>query len=99
MSTTLQLLDRLADATAKLHDATQAIICLARVEQTHATARALDDDDFVRLPSKGARCAVSQWSRTTLWRRIQSGTVLSKTVGGCRFYSLTSVRKILSETP
>lgn len=70
---------------------------LERLERAMVLGRG-DDDQWTRIPSRGGRCPVSNWGRTTISNLIKSGTVRTKIVRGCRFYAAADVRAILDQT-
>ena len=70
-------------------------LCVA-VEQG-AAARAADDDGWTRLPRPSGRCPQSGWSRSTVERKIKTGEVRAKTVGGCRYYAASDVLRLLKQ--
>ena len=51
------------------------------------------DRDWLRMPAKNNRCPVSNWSRSTIYRRITNGDVQFKKIKGTSFYSLKNVVK------
>ena len=82
-----------ATVIADLRSATSAAFALLE-RLTQATA---SGDEWTRLPSAKGRCPVSNWSRSTILRRIEAGEVRDKTRGSSRFYSLADVRKLISD--
>ena len=93
MSAELELLERSLDATFQ---AAKAVLALAKEQAREMERKTTDDDEWTRAPRAKERCPVSQWSRGTIHRRSQSGEIRSKSVGGCRYYSLADVRRIFS---
>ncbi len=81
------------EVIAGLRSATRAALDLL---EALGEARA-DDDEWTRLPAAKGRCPVSNWSRSTILRRVAAGEVRAKARGGSRFYSLADVRKLLDD--
>ena len=96
----LTVLDRFDRALDELHNASKAVLAIARRLEKEAAARDADDDEWTRLPSKKARerCRFSNWSIATLERRIASGEVRRKRVAGTTFYSGSDVRRLIHES-
>lgn len=97
MTATETVIARLEAATLAHHEATLATLQLCRSILTSSTARAADDDDWLRMPSQTKRCPISGWSRTTLNRHITSGDVRKKRISSCAYYSGSDVRKFISD--
>lgn len=70
---------------------------LALAVNENRAAVAADDDDWRRIPSHPARCAISGWSRSGLWNHVKAGRVRSRIVKGARFYAGADVRRMISE--
>lgn len=80
-----------AAVIADLRSATSAAFAL--LERLAKTAA--EGDEWTRLPAGKNRCPVSNWSRSTILRKIDAGEVRGKHRGASRFYSLADVRRLL----
>lgn len=96
MSTADNLLDALEKAITATNTASIALIRHSREEIRNAAARSADDDDWIRLPQPGKRCPITNWSRSTVIRRIEAKDIRSRTTGKMRYYSGTDVRKYIT---
>ena len=86
-------MSEILEVIGDLRRATDAAFLLAeRLAKAEAAG-----DEWTRMPSPKARCAVSGWSRSTIERRIAAGEVRGKVVGVSKFYSAADVRRILNE--
>lgn len=80
-----ELLLALKNATAALDKAASALLADANAREAIA-----DPAEWVRMPK--TRCTVSNWSPSTLRRKVPV-----KKVGGTTFYSLAAVRKLINQ--
>lgn len=93
---TQAVLDRLDRATAELHSAAKAAIEIARAQAKESAARLGDDVEWVRMPGKGERCRITNFSRSKLNHLIDAGRVRKQRRAGGAFYSGADVRAILN---
>jgi hypothetical protein len=80
-----ELLKALKQATAALDKAASALLADANARESIT-----DPAEWTRMPK--TRCPLSNWSPSTLRRKVPV-----KKVGGTTFYSLAAVRKLLNE--
>lgn len=80
-----ELLTALKQATAALDKAASALLADAQAREAIA-----DPHEWTRMPSK--RCTVSNWSPSTLRRKVPV-----KKVGGTTFYSLAAVKTLINK--
>lgn len=95
----LAVIDRLDRAIIELHEATRAAVMLARTQTKQLAAQSADDDEWLRMPGKKAKCPILGCSHMTIRRHIAAGAIRQKHAIGTVFYSGADARQLISEAP
>jgi hypothetical protein len=96
MNTLQEILDQQERTVEALYRSNKALAEIARNQARELAARTADDDEWTRMPGRGQRCKVSNWSRSKLNHLIEANKVRRKESCGSVFYAAADVRKLLS---
>lgn len=95
MSDVLQILDEQEKALEALYASNKRLLSLARTQQKELEARTAEDIEWIRLPGKGLRCKISNWSRRHLEKLQKAEKVRKRRTTDGSFYSGADVRRLI----